>query len=119
MAACVVPLQKGVLHAILLIAGEGVQGHGVDAVENAFFNVRVIPLQTAQQRLDLLPFGASAAVVTDAAVFGEAAGALDELELVVAAPGENIVLVYSVHGTDQLHALEVRAVELGQHGLKL
>ena len=86
------------LHALSLIAGEGVQGHGVDAVKNAFFNVWVIPIQTAQQRLDLLPLGASAAVVADAAVFGEAAGALDKLELIVAAPGDDIVLVYEHMG---------------------
>ena len=38
------------------VAREGVQCCGVDAVEDGFFDVGVVPLQTAQQRFDLLTF---------------------------------------------------------------
>ena len=66
-----------------LVAREGVQGNGVDAVEDGFFDVGAVPLQAPQQHLDLLPLGAASAVVADGAVLREAAGALDELQLVI------------------------------------
>ena len=39
-------------YAVYLICRERIQTDIVDAVENAFFNIRIIPLQTAKQRLD-------------------------------------------------------------------
>lgn len=56
------------------------------AVENALFNIRVVPLQAAYKRLYFLTLRASSAVVTHRAVLGEAAGTLYKLEVVIALP---------------------------------
>ena len=110
--------QKAVLHTFGLIARHGVQRHSVDAAENAVFDVGILTLQAAQQSLDLLPFG-TAAVVAHGAVLRKAAGALDELQLVVALPGQNVLFTDAVHRADEGHAGETGAVELGRHGLQL
>lgn len=102
-----------------LIADHGIQTDGVDAVEDALFDVGVVPLQPPQQGLHLLPLGAAAAVIADGAVFREAAGALDKLQVVIPPPGDDAVLVDAVQGADELHARKVGAVQLGQHGLEL
>ena len=73
----------------------------------------------AQQNLDFLALAAAAAVVADGAVLGEAAGALDKGELVIAPPGDDIVLADAVHRAYQLHALEVLRVQLRHHALQL
>ena len=54
----------------------------MDAVEDGLFNIRIIPLQAAEQGLDLLPLGAASAVVANGAVFHETAGALDKFQLI-------------------------------------
>ena len=61
----------------------------------------------AQQDFNLLALAAAAPIVTDGAVFGETAGALDERELVVATPRDNIILADAVHRTYEFHALKV------------
>ena len=81
------PLEEAVLHTLGLVAGHGIQRHCVDAAEDAVLDVGVIPLEAAEQNFRLLPLGATAAVVAHGAVLGKAAGALDELQLVVALPG--------------------------------
>ena len=45
-----------------LPAGHGIQTDGVDAVENALFDIGVIALELPEQLLDLLPLGAAAVV---------------------------------------------------------
>ena len=111
--------QKAVLHAFGLIARHGVQRHGVDAAEDAVFDVGVVALQAAQQGLDLLSFGTAAAVVAHGAVLRKAAGTLDEFQLIVALPGQNVLLADAVQRADEGHAGETGAVELGRHGLQL
>ncbi len=111
--------QKAVLYTFGLIARHGVQRHSVDAAENAVFDVGILTLQAAQQSLDLLPFGTAAAVVAHGAVLRKAAGALDEFQLVVALPGQNVLFTDAVHRADEGHAGETGAVELGRHGLQL
>ena len=101
------------------VTREGVQCCGVDAVEDGPFDVGIVPLQTAQQRFDLLTFCAASAVVADGTISRKAAGALDELQLVVLTPGDDILFVDTIHRANELHALEVGAVEHGQHGLQL
>ena len=73
----------------------------------------------AQQNLDFLALAAAAAVVANGAVFGETAGALDEGELIVAPPGDDIILADAVHRTYQFHALKVLRVQLRHHALQL
>ena len=102
-----------------LEAGHRVEGDGVDAVEDALFNVRVALTQTAQQKLDLLPLRDIDVSGIRGTPFRKAAGALDKLKAVVARPGDDVVLMHAVERADQRHALEVCAVQLRQHGLKL
>ena len=102
-----------------LEAGHRVKGDGVDAVEDALFNVRVALTQTAQQKLDLFPLRDVDVPCVRGTPFRKAAGALDKLKAVVARPGDDVVFVYAVERADQRHALEVCAVQLRQHGLKL
>ena len=106
-------------HTAGLVAGHHVQIDRVDAVEDAVLDAGVVAAQTAQQGLDLLALGTAAAVVAHGAVFGEAARALDEFQLVVLLPRDDVLLVDAVERADQLHPGEVRAVQLGQHGLHL
>ena len=113
------PFQKAVLHAFGFIARHGVQRDGMDAAENAVFDVGVIALEAAEQELGLLPLGTAAAIVAHGAVLGEAAGALDEFQVVVPLPGQNVLLADAVHRADEGHAGEAGAVELGRHSLQL
>lgn len=94
----VIALQEGVQLPVGLIADHRVQTDGVDAVEDALFDVGVVPLQPPQQGLHLLPLRAAAAVVADGSVFREAAGALDKLQVVIPPPGDDAVLVDAVQG---------------------
>ena len=48
---------------------------------------------------------------------GETAGTLDKVKVVVIPPGLDVRLADHVHRADQLHALEVLAVELRHHRL--
>ena len=52
-------------------------------------------------------------------VFRKPARTLDKLQVVVTFPVQNRVLVNAIHRTDQLHALEVFAVQLRKHRLQL
>ena len=106
-------------YAAGLVAGHHIQIDRVNAVENAALDIGIVAAQTAQQDLDLLTLGAAAAIVAHGAVFGKAAGALDKFEVIILLPCENVLFVDAVERTDQLHALEIRAVQLGQHGLHL
>ena len=106
-------------YAAGLVAGHHIQIDRVNAVENAALDIGIVAAQTAQQELDLLTLGAAAAIVAHGAVFGKAAGALDKFKVVILHPRENVFLVDAVERTDQLHAREIRAVQLGQHGLHL
>ena len=72
------PFQKAVLYALGFIPRHGVQRDGMDAAENAVFDVGVVALEAAEQELGLLPLGTAAAIVAHGAVLCEAAGALDE-----------------------------------------
>ena len=67
-------------YAAGLVAGHHIQIDRVNAVENAALDIGIVAAQTAQQDLDLLTFGAAAAIVAHGAVFGKAAGALDKFE---------------------------------------
>ena len=91
------PLEEAVLHTLRLVAGHGIQSHCVDAAEDAVLDVGVIPLEAAEQNFRLLPLGATAAVVAHGAVFGKTAGALDEFQLIVVLPRQNIFLADAVH----------------------
>ena len=107
------------IHTLGSIARHGINGNIVDAAEDAVFDIGIVALQAAKQDLDLLPLGTTAAVVAHGAVLSKAAGALDEFQIIVALPGQDIFFPDAVHGADQGHAGEAGAVELGRHGLHL
>ena len=107
------------LHALGFIPRHGVQRDGMDAAENAVFDVGVVAFEAAEQELGLLPLGTAAAIVAHGAVLGEAAGALDEFQVVVPLPGQNVLLADAVHRADEGHAGKAGAVKLGRHGLQL
>ena len=56
------------LDTLGLIARHGVQCNGVDAAEDAVFDVGVVALEAAEQNFGLLPLGTAAAVVAHGAV---------------------------------------------------
>ena len=58
--------------------------------EEAVFDIGIVALQAAKQDLDLLPLGTTAAVVAHGAVLSKAAGTLDEFQIIVALPGQDI-----------------------------
>ena len=91
----------------------------MNTAEDAVFDIRVGFAQLTQQQLGFLPFGGTAAAGADGQALGHAAGALNEFQVVVAAPGENILLADAVQRADQRHAGEVRAVQFGGHRLQL
>ena len=61
-----------------LVAGERLDADGVQAVEDALFDVRVFALEALDEHLDFLPL-AHVFVFVFGALFGKAAGALDKL----------------------------------------
>ena len=93
--------------------------HGVHGVKEAFVDVGVLLAEFADQQLDFLPLALADLVLRERALFRQAAGALDEVQAVIRRPGQDVVLEDAVEGTDQGHAREVRAVQLGQHALQL
>ena len=82
--------------SIRLKTWERFNANRMKTVENALFNIGIIPLQPTEQGLDLLAFRSSAAVVTDGTVFGKATGTLDKLQLIVTLPGENVVFMNAI-----------------------
>ena len=102
-----------------LVAGERLDADGVQAVEDALFDVRVFALEALDERFDFLTLASTTAVVADGAAFGKAAGALDKLQPVVIFPVDYVLLVDAIHGADEFHAAEIQTVELGHHALQL
>ena len=53
--------QEAVIHTLGSIARHGINGDIVDAAEDAVFDIGIVALQAAEQDLDLLPLGTTAA----------------------------------------------------------
>ena len=105
--------------AVIFEAGEGIQLDAVNGPKHAFFNVGVRLFQLPQQHLHLLALALPYPVAGSVPGFGKTAGTLEKLQVIVVLPGDDIVFMDAVQGTDQLHAGKILAVELGRHGLKL
>ena len=58
---CVESFQEAVIHTLGSITGHGINGNIVDAAEDAVFDIGIVALQAAEQELDLLPLGTTAA----------------------------------------------------------
>ena len=88
--------------------------------ENIALHLRNGLLQCGDQLLGLQPLGIGRAVLRAArAVIRELAGALQEMQPRAVAPADDIFFPDQIHGADELHPLEIRAAELGHHGLIL
>ena len=107
-------------HTVLFIGDDRAQVDILHALENVPFDKGIGLLQGSDQVLDLHTFGGTAAIGTAGGTgIGKAAGTLDELQLIVALPRQNIFLADAVHRADEGHAGEAGAVEHGRHGLQL
>ena len=111
-----VGFKKAVKHAVGLIAGEGGQLNCMQGAEHVVFDFRIDLSQRADQFLDFLPLGGNSTV---ACAFGKTAGTLDEVQVIVSGPCENVIFADAVHGADQLHAGKVLTVRLGNQGIDL
>ena len=77
-------------------------------------------LEFADELLGLLALGFCLFVrAAGGAGVGEAAGALDEMQVVRVAPGLDVVFPDEVHRANELHAGEIGTVELRHHRLNL
>ena len=106
--------------AVLLVGDNGAEVDVFHAAEDVLLHLRIDLFQLSDEVLDLktLRFGLSV-LVAGGAVFGELAGTLYEVEVIVVPPVLYISLADKIQRTYQLHALEVGAVELRHHGLHL
>lgn len=108
------------LHAIPLVCDDGGEIHVLDAFENVLLDIRIDLLQGADQLLDLHALGVRVALgVNGGAGVGKMAGTLDEVQAIGITPQLDIVLADQVERADQLHAPEVRRMQLRHHGLDL
>ena len=101
-----------------LIAGESVELDRVARVKDTGLDFRIGLFQLTDQFLGLAAPGRGLGVVPGSRL-GETARALNELEAVVSCPGNDICLIDAVHGTDELHALEVQAVDFWDNSFQL
>ena len=109
--------EEAVLLVVQLVSNKRVYVCTVDAVEYVFLNVAVsLVSETADQRLGLASLGCG---LVHSRAFRHFACATQKFKAVVSRPRDNAVLVYSVKGTDKLHSLEIRALQLGKHCLYL
>lgn len=108
------------LHVLTLVAEDLVQTYVFHRTEDVPLDVRICFLQLLDQllRLEALRAGLTVGVAGRAGL-GEVAGALDEVQAVVVAPVLDFRLADEVERADQLHAREVRGVELRHHRLVL
>ena len=113
---CLVVLQKGIAFSLELVSGEGVDLNGMQAVKDAFFNIRVVFFQFADQFRDLLAFALADSCFR---ILGEAACTLQEGKGVVAYPRTYIVFMNTVQRTDQFHPFEILAPKFWEHGRHL
>ena len=113
-------LQECMPFTVKFIAQNFVEDYVLCAAEEIFLHLGVGLFQLGDQAFDLEALGADVVrAVAEVVLFCKFAGALQEAQAVVVAPGLDIVLADQVHGADQLHAFEVGAPEFGHHRLVL
>ena len=97
-------------------AHQGIHIYIVDGIENVLFQLGTACLQCSDQ---LFHLGALGVAFAGGAVFCKGAGTLQEFQMVVTLPGNDIFFVDAIQRADQLHSGEMVAVEFGAHGLNL
>ena len=86
--------------------------------ENVLFYGISLFSEFLDQLLHLVTFGTSSAA-TGYTVLCESACALNEVELILIPPCYNVIFLDQIHWSDQLHTLEILAMELRHHRLHL
>ena len=105
---------------IFLVGNDFVQVDIFHAAENILFDLRILLRQLGNQLFYHHALGNRPLVrVAGGAGVCEMAGALDKLQVVIVAPVLDVRLPDQIHGTYQLHSLEVGAVQFRHHGLHL
>lgn len=107
-------------HAVFFIGNDCMKIHVFHTSENITFNMGIYLLKLRNEIFDLHSLGNTGAVCTAGSTgISELAGTLDKMQVVVISPRLDIILAYQIQRTDQLHTLEIGAVELRHHGLDL
>ena len=113
-------IQKVVPYPVLLVFYHRVQIDIFNAFEDICLYERIGLLKLRDQLLRLKAFGGRCAVlVTGRTGIRKMTCALKKMKLIEIAPGADIALPDQIHRSYELHPLEIRAVQLGQHGLEL
>ena len=119
LAAFSVFFQKRMFLSSRFIAGEGIEMNGMHGMENAFFHIRVVFFQLPNQFFHFPAFGNHSRRFRLRHLLCQSASALHEMQIIVAGPGNNILLPYAVDGANQFHSRKILTVELGKHCLQL
>ena len=105
---------------MLLVADHGIEVYIFHAAENVALYVWVRLFHLGDHFFDLHAFGDARAVRTAGrARIGKAAGALDEVQIIVIPPVDDVGLADQVHRADDLHSIKMDAVQLWHHRLDL
>ena len=98
-------------HTLLLIGDDRIQIHIFHTLKNIALDKGILFLHLPDQFLDLDPLGAVLLVVAGGTGVCKFAGTLDKVQMVVIPPCLDIILPHKVERSDQLHPLEVCAVQ--------
>ena len=101
---------------VCLEAGEGFNLYGMQGTEDIVFDIRVFLFQFTDQVLCLETLGIGKSVF---GLLGEAAGAVDEMKIIMGAPVQNGFFLDTVHRPDQFHFGEVLTMGLRYDCLQL
>ena len=85
--------QETVIFIISLVSREHLYVNFVQTVKDAYFNVRIVLLKFFQQSFYFLALGEIFIMGT---LLRKAAGTLDEFQTVIAAPGDDVILMHTV-----------------------
>ena len=101
-----------------LITWESVELDRVARVKDAGLDFRIGLLQLTDQLLGLAAPGRGLGIVPGSRL-SETAGTLNKLEVIVSCPCNDVGFIDSIHRPDELHALEVQAVDFGDNSFQL
>lgn len=105
----------------VLILDDGAKIDVFGAFENILFDLGIVVFKRRYKLLDFLPFGICFAVASRGGryVLRESACAAQKAQIAMVAPRDDIRFANKIHRAYELHAREIRALELGHHSLHL
>ena len=108
------------MHAISgLISQDHGHCHILHGTEEIDANHGIPLLEESDQALHFCPLTALLGTTAACAGFGQTAGTVDEVQVIVISPVDDVLFTDVIHGTDQFHAREIGGLQLGHHGLDL